>query len=147
MMSKIEELMQELDQEALSTRRVLERVPGDRLGWKPHDKSMSLGQLALHVATIPGGIAEISRKSPFPVPQFAHQGATSAAELIPALPADLRVNCRKMSSRSVSTVERSAISSPASSPSRRRRTGLARASASWPRSTRRCSTRAAPSTS
>ena len=84
-MSKIEELMQELDQEALTTRRVLERVPGDRLGWKPHDKSMSLGQLALHVATIPGGIAEASRKSPFPVPQFAHPSATSVAELIPAL--------------------------------------------------------------
>jgi len=65
-MSKIEELMQELDVEAQTTRRVLDRVPGDRLGWKPHDRSMSLGQLALHVATIPGAIAEISRQSPFP---------------------------------------------------------------------------------
>jgi uncharacterized damage-inducible protein DinB len=84
-MSKIEELLQELEQEAHTTRRVLERVPADRLGWKPHAKSMSLGQLALHVATIPGGIAEMSRQSPFPVPQFVQPNPTSAAELLPAL--------------------------------------------------------------
>jgi uncharacterized damage-inducible protein DinB len=84
-MSKIEELLQELEQEAHTTRRVLERVPADRLGWKPHAKSMSLGQLALHVATIPGGVAEISRQSPFPVPQFVQPNPASAAELLPAL--------------------------------------------------------------
>jgi uncharacterized damage-inducible protein DinB len=84
-MSMIEGLLQELEQEAQTTRRVLERVPGDRLGWKPHDKSMSLGQLALHVATIPGAIAEISRQSPFSVPQFTQPSAASVAELIPAL--------------------------------------------------------------
>jgi uncharacterized damage-inducible protein DinB len=32
---------------------VLERVPADKLAWKPHDKSMSLGQLAMHIANIP----------------------------------------------------------------------------------------------
>jgi len=46
-----------IDQEAATTRRVLERVPGHRLTWKPHEKSMSLGQLALHVATTPGDVA------------------------------------------------------------------------------------------
>ncbi len=50
-------LLMEIDQEAATTRRVLERVPEDRLTWKPHAKSMSLGQLALHVAQIPGQIA------------------------------------------------------------------------------------------
>ena len=58
-MSMIEALIQELEQEAQTTRRVLERVPDDRLGWKPHAKSMSLGQLALHVATTPGMVSEI----------------------------------------------------------------------------------------
>src|SRR5436190_17144194 len=85
MMSKAEALLQELEQEAQTTRRVLERVPGDRLAWKPHDRSMSLGQLALHVATVPGAIAEISQMSPFQVPKFEQPAATSAAELIPAL--------------------------------------------------------------
>lgn len=84
-MSIIEGLLQELDQEAQTTRRVLERVPADRLGWKPHDRSMSLGQLALHVATIPGAIAEISQTSPCPIPQFTHPSASSAEELVPAL--------------------------------------------------------------
>ena len=81
----IEALIQELDQEAQTTRRVLERVPGDKLAWKPHNKSMSLGQLALHVATCPGSIAEISQVSPFEVPAFIQPPATSAAELVPAL--------------------------------------------------------------
>jgi uncharacterized damage-inducible protein DinB len=84
-MSTIDALLQELEQETHTTRRVLERVPGDRLGWKPHDKSWSLGQLALHVATVPGAIAEISRQSPFPLPEFNQPSVTSAAELIPTL--------------------------------------------------------------
>jgi uncharacterized damage-inducible protein DinB len=84
-MSTIEALLQELEQEAQTTRRVLERVPGDRLGWKPHDRSWSLGQLALHVATIPGAIAEMAGRSPYPLPQFNQPSAASAAELIPLL--------------------------------------------------------------
>ncbi|PYR89887.1 MAG: damage-inducible protein DinB [Acidobacteria bacterium] len=84
-MSTIKELLQELEQEAQTTRRVLERVPTDRLAWKPHDKSMSLGQLALHIAVVPGAIAEISRQSPVALPQFEHPSPASAAELIPAL--------------------------------------------------------------
>lgn len=50
----------ELEQEAQITSRVLARVPGDKLTWKPHPKSMTLGQLALHTATIPGNIAGIT---------------------------------------------------------------------------------------
>jgi uncharacterized damage-inducible protein DinB len=84
-MSAIEMLLQELDHEAKATRRVLERVPEDRLGWKPHDRSMSLGQLALHVAVVPGAIAEMSQNSPFPVPRFQQPSATSAAQLVETL--------------------------------------------------------------
>jgi uncharacterized damage-inducible protein DinB len=84
-MSTIEALLQELDQETQTTRRVLERVPGDHLHWKPHDKSMSLGQLALHVATVPGSVAEISVQSPLLLTDFRQASATSSAELIPAL--------------------------------------------------------------
>lgn len=54
-------LIAELSAEAPATRRVLERVPEERLGWRPHPKSMSLGQLAQHVASIPGSIARIAR--------------------------------------------------------------------------------------
>lgn len=51
-----EQLLPEFDQEMASTRKTLERVPEDKLGWKPHDKSMSLGRLATHIAEIPGWV-------------------------------------------------------------------------------------------
>ncbi len=57
-MSTTAAILQEIDQESATTRRVLERVPGDRLTWKPHPKSMSLGELALHIAGGPGFVAE-----------------------------------------------------------------------------------------
>ena len=53
-MSMTNAFLREFDNEASTTRRVLERVPDDKLGWKPHEKSMSLGVLALHVASSPG---------------------------------------------------------------------------------------------
>ena len=84
-MSMIEALIQELEQEAQTTRRVLERVPGDKLGWKPHEKSMSLGQLAMHVATTPGGVSDVVRRSPYPASEFKQPNATSVSELLPAL--------------------------------------------------------------
>ena len=52
-MSICEPFAAELEQEAKTTRRLLERVPEESLGWKPHEKSMSLGQLAGHVAQLP----------------------------------------------------------------------------------------------
>lgn len=78
-------LLAELEQEADATRRVLQRVPGDQLGWKPHDKSMSLGQLALHVATVPGAVADACVQEPFRDTSFNRPSAASAAELLPAL--------------------------------------------------------------
>jgi uncharacterized damage-inducible protein DinB len=56
-MMTIAELIEEFEAEAKTTRRVLERVPTDKLAWSPHVKSMSLGQLAMHVATAPGAIS------------------------------------------------------------------------------------------
>ncbi len=46
-------LLPEFDQEMAVARKVIERVNQDKLAWKPHDKSMSLGRLASHVAEIP----------------------------------------------------------------------------------------------
>jgi len=47
-----ESLLPELDQEMAGTRKVLERVPDDKLAWKPHAKSFTMGALATHLATI-----------------------------------------------------------------------------------------------
>jgi uncharacterized damage-inducible protein DinB len=52
-MTITEQLLAQLDAEAARTRRTLERVPEGRDDWKPHDKSMPLGRLAMLVATMP----------------------------------------------------------------------------------------------
>jgi uncharacterized damage-inducible protein DinB len=79
-------LLAEMEQEALATARVLERVPQAHLSWRPHPKSMSLGQLALHVATIPGSVAQfVVPDTVSEPPAFVQPEATSSAEQLPAL--------------------------------------------------------------
>ena len=51
-----EAFIAELKQEGASTRKLLERVPMDKPDWKPHEKSAKLGNLALHVAELPGWV-------------------------------------------------------------------------------------------
>ncbi len=53
-MSMIQALVAELAHEAQSTLKMLESIPSDRLSWKPHEKSMTLGRLGDHIAEIPG---------------------------------------------------------------------------------------------
>ncbi|HEX6643253.1 MAG TPA: DinB family protein [Gemmatimonadales bacterium] len=50
------EILQELEQEAPATRRLLARVPAAKFDWRPHPKSMTLGALANHMAGLPKGI-------------------------------------------------------------------------------------------
>jgi uncharacterized damage-inducible protein DinB len=52
-MPLVDALLPEFDREMATTRRLLERVPDDRLGWKPHGRSWTLGELAQHVAMLP----------------------------------------------------------------------------------------------
>jgi uncharacterized damage-inducible protein DinB len=47
-----ESMLPEFDQEMANTRKTLERVPFDKLSWKPHPKSFSFGDLATHIATM-----------------------------------------------------------------------------------------------
>jgi uncharacterized damage-inducible protein DinB len=53
-MSISDSVLQEFDQEMAGVRRTLERIPEDKLAWKPHEKSMPLGRLAGHLAELPG---------------------------------------------------------------------------------------------
>jgi len=55
-MSTIQMLLKELEQEALTTRKMLERVPSDKFDWQPHKKSMTLQRLATHVAELPSWV-------------------------------------------------------------------------------------------
>lgn len=57
-------LLPEFDQEMANTRKTLERVPEDKLDYKPHSKSMTLGRLAGHIAELPGwGAMTLSTES------------------------------------------------------------------------------------
>lgn len=80
-------LIAELEQEAQTTRRQLERVPDEHLEWRPHPKAMTLGQLALHVATIPGALAGLSALDGFDAAgmDFTPASPASSADLVPAL--------------------------------------------------------------
>jgi uncharacterized damage-inducible protein DinB len=86
-MSIRDEMLAEFQEELAATRRILDRVPADKLAWKPHEKSMSLGQLAMHIATVPAGIARITSTDSFDVLQgnFAPLLPKSTAEIHAAL--------------------------------------------------------------
>ena len=85
-MGMTDAFVQEIDQEAATTRRVLERVPADRLSWKPHPKSMSLGELAMHVAQVPETISSWAVEDTFNFGTLSgHQaGPTSTEQVLKA---------------------------------------------------------------
>jgi uncharacterized damage-inducible protein DinB len=60
-------LIAELDAETPATRRLFDRLPADRFAWQPHAKSMSLAQLAHHVAAIPGSISRMAQMDGFDI--------------------------------------------------------------------------------
>ena len=70
-MTIAEALLAEFEHEAQTTRRFLERLPEDKLTWKPHEKSMSAGQLALHIAGTPVPVLEMAQEDEVPAPDFS----------------------------------------------------------------------------
>lgn len=78
-------LLAELDREAAVTKKMLERVPDGKFDWKPHEKSSTLGKLAVHVATLPGFITHVIKEDV--TEAGSHRPAESpqnAAELLAA---------------------------------------------------------------
>ncbi len=64
-------MLAEFEQEFGTTRRFLERVPEDQLGWRPHEKSMTAGQLAIHIAKTPQGVLWFSEPDEAEAPDFS----------------------------------------------------------------------------
>jgi uncharacterized damage-inducible protein DinB len=82
-------LLADYDHEMGTTRRLLERLPDDKLGWKPHDKSMTLGALATHLTQIPSWAGTILNEPSFDLengPPAAAE-ASSRAEILGAFDA------------------------------------------------------------
>jgi uncharacterized damage-inducible protein DinB len=84
-MSIAEVFVAEFDVQAPITRKFLERLPEDKLTWKPHAKSMTAGQLAYHLATVPGGIAQFVKNNPAEAPKsFDFPQPASKSEILKA---------------------------------------------------------------
>jgi uncharacterized damage-inducible protein DinB len=81
-MKLAESIWMELDQEAQTTKRVLDRIPDDKLAWKPHPKSYSLGQLALHIASAPGNVTAIAMQDTVEAPNFTQPEPKSRQEIL-----------------------------------------------------------------
>jgi uncharacterized damage-inducible protein DinB len=72
-------LLTEFDHEIASTRRVLERLPDDRFGWRPHDRSMTAGGLGTHIANIPTWAGPVLDASSYDIEARAAEGEALAS--------------------------------------------------------------------
>lgn len=68
-MSIAQSMLREFEIQAPITRRFLERLPEDKLAWKPHEKSMTAGQLAYHLAVVPAGVVRLVQSNPAQAPE------------------------------------------------------------------------------
>lgn len=91
-LSPAQPYLDEIRREAATTRRLIEVLPEAKLGWKPHPKSQSLGELARHVVTLPGGIAQMLSADAFDFARIEKRVAppTSKVELLAALEQGVR---------------------------------------------------------
>ncbi len=83
-MSIAQYLLAEFEAQAPITRKFLERLPADKLTWKPHAKSMTAGQLAYHLATVPGGVVRGAEKDQIPPPEFQFPQPASVEDILTA---------------------------------------------------------------
>src|SRR5260370_3970974 len=81
-MRLVDSILMEIDQEAKTTKRVLDRIPEDKLAWKPHPKAFSLGQLALHIASVPGSVAAAAAPDSMEAPNFSQPEDKSRQEVL-----------------------------------------------------------------
>src|ERR1700730_16433517 len=76
------EFLKELEAEATASRKCLERIPESLFDWKPHEKSTTMGYLALLVAEIPNWIAHMIEKSEIDFATFKHFNPKNTSELV-----------------------------------------------------------------
>ena len=83
------EMLEEFERELGTTRKFLERVPEDRLTWRPHEKSMTAGQLAQHIANVPAGVLKLALPDEATAPDFsrARQQPKTLREVLDTLDA------------------------------------------------------------
>jgi uncharacterized damage-inducible protein DinB len=99
-MTIAQSMLQEFEQELGTTRKFLERVPANKLNWRPHEKSMTAGQLALHIAQSPAGVLRLAQADEGAPPDFGtREQPDSVRQVLDELErgaAYVRQNLRKM---------------------------------------------------
>jgi uncharacterized damage-inducible protein DinB len=70
-MSIAQAMLAEFEHEAATTRKFLERIPRDKLAWKPHEKSHTIGELGYHIAIVPGNVVRGAQLDESPLPDLA----------------------------------------------------------------------------
>jgi uncharacterized damage-inducible protein DinB len=83
-MAIVDSILMEIEQESKVTQRVLDRVPADKLTWKPHPKSYTLGQLAMHIAVGQGRLAEVISKDTHEIGAMTQPQPGSQKEILEA---------------------------------------------------------------
>jgi uncharacterized damage-inducible protein DinB len=83
-------LLPEFDQEMANTRKVLDRCPEDKYGWKPHTKSFSMASLATHIANMVGWTVDTMAKDTFDIsppgePPYKEEPVATRKELLERL--------------------------------------------------------------
>jgi uncharacterized damage-inducible protein DinB len=77
-------LLAEFEAQAPVTRKFLERLPNEKLTWKPHARSMTAGQLAYHLAFVPGGVVRGAQKDQIAPPDFQFPQPATVQEVLDA---------------------------------------------------------------
>ena len=83
-MAIVDSILIELEQESKTTQRVLDRIPEDKLAWKPHAKSFSLGQLAFHIARGQGFLSDAVSKDTFEIGDMTQPEPKNKKEILDA---------------------------------------------------------------
>lgn len=83
-MSIAQSLLAEFEEQAPITRKFIERLPVNKLTWRPHPKSMSAGQLAYHLAFVPGGVVRGAQKDQIAPPDFQFPQPANVQEVLDA---------------------------------------------------------------
>ncbi|MES2391234.1 MAG: DinB family protein [Acidobacteriota bacterium] len=89
--SVAETMLTEFVIQAPITRKFLERLPEDKLTWKPHERSMTAGQLAYHLASVPGGIVRFVQTNPAQAGGFVFPQPESRQEILDKLEESIAV--------------------------------------------------------
>lgn len=94
------QILKELEAEAPASRKCLERIPENLFSWKPHEKSMAMGRLALIVAEVPRWISTSVEVGEVNFGTFKHADAKNAADLVKEFDANMEEARRVLSKAS-----------------------------------------------